>query len=176
MNTHFYQIVVLKKRKNAKVPCDPDLENEDQKLLEEVINHCGCMPKHWNELTNLRMPECEQKNETDIITNLPTRMENVTALYTPPCNEMMIVANAKRMLETNPKDERHLTIQINYMNEMFLEIENGEGFPAQQFLCRTGGFLGIFLGFSLLQIPDLVAKALDMARKKMKRNKTLSTK
>ena len=161
----------MKKRKNSKVPCNPDLENEDQKLLDAVIDHCGCMPQYWNGLTNLSKPKCEQETEIDMITNLTTRMENVTALYSPPCHEMMIVANAERMLETDPKDERHLTIQINYLNEMFLEIENGERFSAQGFLCRIGGFLGMFLGFSLLQIPDLVAKALDGARKKMKKMK-----
>ena len=166
-----YQTVVLKKRKNAKVPCNPDLENEDQKLLEAVMKHCGCRPLYWMSFMNIDLPICESVTRQDMITNLTSNMENVTSLYDPPCHEMMIVASAERMLEMNPKDERRLTIQINYLNEMFLEIENGERFSAQGFLCRIGGFLGMFLGFSLLQIPDLVAKALGGVLKKMKKMK-----
>ena len=155
------------------VPCDPNLVDEDRKLMEEVMKYYGCIPSYWSSFTDLDLQKCEPDANIEMITNFTSNMERVMNLFMPlsSCHEIMIVASAERMLETDPKDERYLTIQINYLNEMFLEIENGERFSAQGFLCRIGGFLGMFLGFSLLQIPDLVAKIMEGCMKKMKKYK-----
>ena len=148
------------------------IRDRDQTLLEKAMMYSGCIPSYWNSFANLNLRDCEQEVKLKMIANLTSYIENVTALYDPPCQEMMIVASAERMMQPDPKNERVLTIQVNYLNEMFLEIANGVRFSAQGFLCRIGGFLGMFLGVSLLQIPDLVTKAIEGTVNKMKKLKT----
>ena len=41
------------------VPCDPNLVNEDQRLLEEVMKYCGCIPSYWSSFTDLDLQKCE---------------------------------------------------------------------------------------------------------------------
>ena len=160
------QIVVLKKRANAIIPCDQNLFNEDQKLLNEIMKKTGCIPPYWKPLTRLQLPKCNDDVKMKMIANFTANIEKPMSLYDPPCHEMTIVAGAER---THYADKDHLMIKFNYLNEMFLEIANGERFSAQGFLCRIGGFLGMFLGFSLLQIPDLLSSILVVILNKMKK-------
>ena len=46
------QVTLLRKRHDAITPCDKDLENEDLKIMNAVINEVGCVPSFWKYLLN----------------------------------------------------------------------------------------------------------------------------
>ena len=52
--------------------------------------------------------------------------------------------------------EGHYEFQINYNVVDYLEITNNQAFDFESLFSQIGGFVGIFLGFSLLQVPDLI--------------------
>ena len=54
--------------------------------------------------------------------------------------------------------KKHL-IQIKYAESTYQEIENVREFSFETFFAGIGGFVGIFLGYSMLQIPDLLGNA-----------------
>ena len=43
------------------------------------------------------------------------------------------------------------------MDDSYQEIENVQDFNFESFFSSLGGFVGIFLGYSLLQVPDLLS-------------------
>ena len=47
-------------------------------------------------------------------------------------------------------------IQLEYATRSYQEIRNQEDFGFESFWSSVGGFIGIFMGYSLLQIPDLL--------------------
>ena len=51
------------------------------------------------------------------------------------------------------------SIQISkkYLDNKYQEIVNEREFSFETFWSSVGGFVGIFMGYSLLQIPELVA-------------------
>ena len=49
-----------------------------------------------------------------------------------------------------------LVLKVSYTAETFQDIENVQDFGFEAFYSGTGGYVGIFLGYSLLQLPDLI--------------------
>ena len=58
-----------------------------------------------------------------------------------------------------PKDG---AIAFYYTNKMFEEIKYSKAVEFQNWLSNVGGFVGIFLGYSLMQIPELFIFILDI--------------
>ena len=61
----------------------------------------------------------------------------------------------------------HMTIKISYMEQTYQETKNVKDFTFESFFSSLGGFIGIFLGYSMLQIPELLSD-LPLVWKKFK--------
>ena len=48
------QVSVLRKRPNANLPCDPNLQDDELKFKEVVIETTGCTPNYWDTFIDLR--------------------------------------------------------------------------------------------------------------------------
>ena len=74
--------------------------------------------------------------------------------YDPPCIELMTPVNVddKRLKGFSPT----LAISVSYATETFQEIANLRDFNVETLWSSAGGFVGIFLGYSLLQVPELL--------------------
>ena len=102
----------------------------------------------------------------DRITNYQTILDN----YLPPCNEMSIVPT----LSIKGATSKGNGVEIWYMDKRYEEATNRRDFGFEMFWSSIGGFTGIFLGFSLLQIPDLVVNFISKTNKSSKNKKRLS--
>ena len=49
-------------------------------------------------------------------------------------------------------------MEILYAEKFYEEILYVEDFSIQDFISNLGGFIGIFLGYSMMQIPELLGK------------------
>ena len=49
-------------------------------------------------------------------------------------------------------------IKLEYRERHYQEIKYAEDFGFESFWSGLGGYVGIFLGYSLLQIPELLGK------------------
>ena len=97
--------------------------------------------------------------------------------FSPPCEEMIIVNNkeitrGRELLKINldPGDQfgveahwynktelsLYLDFEFNHANPVYQVIENGRRFSAEMCFTGTGGFIGIFVGVSLRQVPQLL--------------------
>ena len=47
-------------------------------------------------------------------------------------------------------------VKIIYTENYYQEIANSQDFSLEAFFSGVGGFIGIFLGYSILQIPELL--------------------
>ena len=46
-------------------------------------------------------------------------------------------------------------LKILYEDNIYEEIQNAKSFDLESFVSGVGGFIGIFLGYSILQLPEL---------------------
>ena len=49
-------------------------------------------------------------------------------------------------------------VQVFYVEKYFEEITQTEGFGFSDFWSNVGGNIGIFVGYSMMQIPELICK------------------
>ena len=59
--------------------------------------------------------------------------------------------NSSRKLDVNSA-----LIKISYLEKYYEEIRQVEDFGALDFVSNVGGFIGLFLGYSIMQIPELL--------------------
>ena len=77
-----------------------------------------------------------------------------------------------------PQEKDELKIVIRYTEDVYQKIENVEAISLLAFFAQWGGFVGIFLGYSFLQIPELITDARNYfgsKDKKTEEGKLIST-
>ena len=148
------KVSVLRKRPDSKTPCNPDLIDDDKEFRDQVMGIVGCVPPYWKQfqskpsyLNVCRTPD-KLKEIFDQITNFKTIFKH----YNPPCNDMSLITSADIASVSN-----HGMI-LWYLSERYEETINRRDFRLEMLWSSIGGFVGIFLGYSLLQLPDMLPR------------------
>ena len=149
-------VSVLRKRANAKIPCDQNLQDDDKRFLEEVIKQVGCVPSYWKTLvTNIdNLKTCRTSKEMSEIFYYLSNKDEIMSLYDQPCNYMKVSVGALQQ----PYYLNYILMDLAYMDESYQEFINAREFGFESFWAGVGGFVGMFLGYSFLQIPDTLAE------------------
>ena len=92
---------------------------------------------------------------SQIYSILETYKRAVFDSYKQPCDYMKVTTG---VLQKKLELGHHLVLEFVYMDDFYEEIINVRDFGFESFWSGVGGFVGIFLGYSLLQIPDLLYK------------------
>ena len=50
----------------------------------------------------------------------------------------------------------YLDFQFRHVNDVYQNITNARGFTAENCWAGVGGFIGIFVGVSLMQVPEIL--------------------
>ena len=166
---------VFRRRNKQKQPCN-DEWNEDSKILESIVGNVGCRPPHWKatEKTN----KCTNHNQIRAY-NLPlinwiprVPFLNFLEHLPPPCST--IIGITHEYSETQWKREEFegvngasldfFEVNINFPNPTYKEITQLMAYNEENFVGNVGGYIGMFLGVSLLQIPELINLAYKKTR------------
>lgn len=177
------QVTLLKKRHNAVNTCNQDLENEDGQIMMSIVNKIGCFPSYWKNFrkeNNLNVSVCKTSNDYKEIYKYVSSIELSRSLFVPPCEDMIVVTNimkerGRRREEKwlDPKTQKMvslLDLEFIQGNEMYQEIDNVRDFTLESCWSAIGGFVGIFVGYSLLQLPELFVKYCQWLNKKVLSN------
>ena len=149
-------VSILRKRPNANRRCNATLIDDDSAFRIKVAEKIGCIPLYWKSMIQNRtkLNTCKNLEQHQRIYSLIENTASFIKSYDPPCIEMMVPINVQEgKLKQLARGFLYLTIP--YATEMFQEIQNVNDFDVQTLWSSAGGFVGIFLGYSLLQIPDL---------------------
>ena len=128
-------------------------------FMIKVIKLVGCIPNYWTSLmtTNSSFKPCRSSNQLAKVHQLVTDFRRVMSSYEPPCVEMQIPVNVNREQQSSSYLSRqNLKLSISYTTETFQEIVNVKDFSVEAVWSSIGGFIGIFLGYSLLQLPEVL--------------------
>ena len=80
-------------------------------------------------------------------------MEKVFKTYDPPCEKMTSLVLTTS--ELNQK-ENEFNVKVVYIDDFYQEIKDFQEVSFETFFSSVGGFVGIFIGYSFLQIPDVL--------------------
>ena len=145
-------VSILRKRENSKIPCDKNLANDDEKFRKELIKMVGCVPIYWTPLDtdDNHTKICRTSEEMSKIYHYLTNKEKIWSLYDQPCNYMKVSVETIQQ----PNYQRYILLHFAYMIESFEEYVNHREFGIEGLGAGIGGYVGIFLGYSFLQIPS----------------------
>ena len=157
------QVSVLKNRPKSQTPCYIGKESDDTRIRQESIMKAGCVPIYWKDLDFLA-------NNDEIICDSRESLATLKAMISSyngisngrSCINMdTLVIHSKEVRQ----DDKHITIKVSYSGNTYQETENIQDFTFETFFSSLGGFIGIFLGYSMLQVPELINNVSTWAEK-----------
>ena len=150
-------ITTLRKRPDSNIPCNNMAEDDDRKFQAQIINFIGCVPLYWDYIKTQHtgIDNCRSTKDVKRANHFIHNYQDVLSSYDPPCTEMTtLVEVTKDEIPFKQKGQ----IRVTYIDKTYQEIENVQDFSFETFWSSLGGFIGIFLGYSVLQIPELLAE------------------
>ena len=149
-------VSVLRKRPDANKRCNSSLTNDDEMFKKQIVNEIGCIPGYWKSLLNYHMPfqVCRSSPQLKRAYQFIINSTEIFSRYDPPCEEMQIPVNVNYDIPRGGIGE--FTFFVSYLAEKYNEITNVRNLPLNTLWSNAGGFIGIFVGFSLVQLADTI--------------------
>ena len=158
------RVSVLRRRPDANLPCAPKLDDDEMKLRMEITKVVGCFPPYWKYMVsnNSFFGICNTSKQLAAIYHYIDKPKRIMATYKPPCSHMAVNLNLQRQSYSH---HQQMYIQFVYMDEHYQQITNVREIGLGSFWSNTGGFIGLYLGYSLFQIPEIIGKVWDGIKK-----------
>lgn len=153
-------VSILRKRSDANIPCNNTLHDDDLQLRKEISKLVGCIPIYWNKImpSDFNLDICKSPEDLAKTNSLLEDLGKIQSTYQHPCNEMRLSFTYEKRV--GRFGGAHLvTTEFEYMDKIYEEIINERDFGFESFWSAVGGFVGIFVGASLSQIPIMITGA-----------------
>ena len=154
------QSTIIRRRSDYREPCNSAIQDYDIYLMNAVVNNTECIPSYWKEFVqgDSILVLCTTQHQHQMVYEKIRNWKNIIKDHDRPCIDMhtIVGSNWLDMKGTQKSDEIH--IQFNYQEQYYQEIKYLPDFDLETFISNIGGFLGIFLGYSMLQIPEIIGK------------------
>ena len=161
---------ILRKRPDAKTPCNPDLHDDDLQLKMKVSEVGGCIPSYWKNLIPTNKI-CRTPEEMEKSWRMLQNFTHIFSSYNPPCNEMKLAVTYDKQ-PIFAHERNFLFMKFKYTDKNYQEIVNVREFGLESLWSSVGGFVGIFVGTSLSHLPSLIAMHWTWMQHKIKSNAT----
>ena len=155
------KVRVLRKRPGSNVGCDERLLDDDTKFKEQLIKHINCTPVFWRP-HDLPQKVCKSKADLQNAESAIREYKAILASYGTPCTQMEAFSRFDREEENEWDNPR---VMIMYEDREYEEIQNYQDFDVESFVSGVGGFIGIFLGYSILQLPEVLGSLVSLMSK-----------
>ena len=161
---------ILRRRKDANRQCNDKIDSDDDThWIKSAIEILDCIPPFWKpfyEWQNSTFSTCKTSEEFkkyyDLLNNPLDRLKVLNG-YEQPCAEMSIGVIKNKFYDTDYDSfgkrvplGGNMSIIIKYPEDNYHEILNMKQITFDSFWSSTGGFIGMFLGFSIMQVPQFV--------------------
>ena len=158
MRFKIQKLEVMKHRKTRNYHCNMKMEKNDEIRIRNMLEDIECKPPWLKE--NEFVPVCKNKEKIKAFLKLnPTR-------YVPACqgiHKILETYHEFEILEFWKQDWLNevyslFEVMLEFQDGTYMEIRQIRAYPIQALVGDIGGYLGLFLGFALLQIPEVSFK------------------
>ena len=154
------QSTVWRKRSVKNKLCLKDVDSYDQYFQQAVSRIVSCVPPFCTSTLNFTTirDECTSLEKLKKVNNLMANYKKVFDEIQTPCIDMFNSVAWSQQPQKNREHGEIAFIEILYTEKYYEEILQVEDFGVQDFISNLGGFIGIFLGYSMMQVPELLGK------------------
>ena len=155
------QSTIIKRRADYREPCNSEIQDYDTHLISAIINITECIPPYWKELAkgNPTWQLCTSQLQLQMAYAELRNWTNVIKTHDRPCIDMYNIVGWNWLDVEGTKKYDEIQIKFYYQEHFYQELEYLPDFDFETFISNIGGFVGIFLGYSMMQFPDLIAVA-----------------
>ena len=154
------QVTILRKRHDSNVPCNKEVQDDVDQLQRDVIKRLECIPIYWKRIApkDLKFDDCTSPTELKKAYDYTNNYKTSLSLHEAPCVDMKVLVMYHKEIREADRycDAGNLVINFLYKGTHYQEIENVRDFGFESFWSGVGGFVGIFLGYSIMQFPELI--------------------
>ena len=154
------EMEILRKRDKQDESClNNDIMNYDDWMVNYIVKEVKCRPPYWKRLSsNLEYPVCRRYEELQQVTNLFWKFFYGINNTNAPCKEIkkMDISYQESVIDKNVEPNTTLINFYYYNCNEYKEIRQMQAYTGMVLVGNIGGFLGMLLGFALVQIPDLI--------------------
>ena len=162
--------VILRRNKYNDI-CEENWADDDNQIIQKLVEKVGCHHEFWK--ADASVPICQSQKEF-IGVKLPRLMTIGTSFlddYPKPCREIQnIISTAEETTlsesEANDWDfpVPFISFEFHFKTGTFKVIQSVRAFDGESLIGNLGGYLGLFLGFSIWQAPEVMFKILKKAK------------
>ena len=162
--------VILRRNKYNDI-CEENWADDDNQIIRKLVKKVGCHHEFWKADTN--DPVCRSQKEFKGI-KLPRLMTTGNSFldnYPKPCREIQnIISTAEktRLSESEANDWKFpapfISFEFHFKTGTFKVIQSVRAFDGESLIGNLGGYLGLFLGFSIWQAPEVIFKVMKKAK------------
>ena len=154
------------RNKNNK-PCNENWREDDTEIRKKIMSNAGCVPPYWQTQYNMQYPSCSTREEmktvyTDISWNYlvtPCRIISKSAWFD---NESPTKVYEDKF--ANKSSEAYFSTRFYFPRKYFKDIHSVRAFNIETMIGNGGGYLGLCLGYSFLQLPNFIFELSKKAR------------
>ena len=171
--------IILKRNKKEEM-CDETVLGDDDRWVEQAAIDVGCVPIFWADrmTKDIKLNPCQTYHQYSRTALNTGDFWNITQKFSPPCRYLNTLSTSQfgnaMVMGFNPdrykqlKLHRALAFRIIYKTNEYEEIENQRLFNEWDLFGQIGGIVGIMLGFSFLQVPEMLLNVFTFARIKIR--------
>ena len=150
----------IKKRHDSNEKCNQNIENYDRylyKTLAEKLNEeIGCVPIYLMTFlsSESKFDVCYSQLELQQAHKIVDEKTKIPDYLDLPCDDLLLLSIDSINNNPNPIP-KDIAIQFFYTEKTYEEIHYIRAIGFENWLSNVGGFVGIFLGYSMMQFPEL---------------------
>ena len=169
---------VMNQRSTRRIPCNENSIEEDQALKASLIRAMNCTPPYWIQTKDMGASRCSSQDQIETFYRFD--IENFAA----PCRRLSHInfeyseypsSYYDRLFETGSlKGHRNrpgssiknvsldsFYVGLVFTHETYKEVYLTKQFDLQSLIGNAGGYIGMCVGFSLLQLPQIIVNIIS---------------
>jgi hypothetical protein len=133
-----------------------DWKHDDDYQIQNLVNLYGCRPSFLT--LNASERECNGRNQLRTFSSKGEFEKEFEKNYDEPCQQVEKVLYsydeyASPFFNTSNGHGKLFGLLLNFQGDTYMEIEQIPAYDFQSLFGNAGGYIGVFLGVSFLQLP-----------------------
>jgi hypothetical protein len=143
---------VVRYRNKRDQKCYENFPDYDEENLQQILLSVGCRPPYAVSRYNLR--RCTEPDEMKKIVEKQTELWSGDNLRHLPCAGIEKVSYAAEESDEEKSNPPFFKITFLFKDLSYKEIKMVADFDFQALVGNVGGYIGLFLGYALMMIPQ----------------------
>ena len=159
-------VEVLKRRNTLKSECLEDSEKDQEYIISKLFEKTQCKPPNWKDA---KYPTCNSKISMakSYVHSMFFGDAKFLNKTIRPCNQLKTIVFQTQdipMVKEDINVHSNHTMFIIFKGTTYKEILHIRSFDIESLVGNMGGYIGLFLGFAIWQVPDGIKAMLAMIK------------